>query len=117
MENEKELVEFFNTFFVNDAGETPLAEADILRIKEIYKPIKSFDFPKGNSTGINKIIKSLNPKKATGSDRIKSKFMKKCSNTINAHSTNILSNDILNSLFSEEAKTANVIYIKKIKKE
>ena len=110
-------MEFFNTFFVNDAGETPLAEADILRIKEIYKPIKSFDFPKGNSTDINKIIKSLNPKKATGSDRIKSKFMKKCSNTINAHSTNILSNDILNSLFSEEAKTANVIYIKKIKKE
>ena len=50
----------------------------VLQIKQIYKQTETFDFPKANHTNKNKIINSLNPEKATGSDRILSKLVKNC---------------------------------------
>ena len=44
----------------------------IIKIKENVKKLAPFDFPKPNAKAISLIIKSLNPKKATGSDPSKS---------------------------------------------
>ena len=42
----------------------------IIKIKEIVKEKPIFDFPEATTKDIDKIIKSLNPNKATGPDRI-----------------------------------------------
>ena len=57
---------------------------------------------------INKIIKSLNPRKATGPDGIPAKVLKIARNVINSHLTNIINRDIKENKFSEDAKTALV---------
>ena len=55
-----------------------------------------------------KIIKGLNPKKATGPDKIPLKIVKLSANIIDSHLTNIINNDISNKTFSDSAKLASV---------
>ena len=57
---------------------------------------------------ISLIIKSLNPKKATGPDGIPIKVLRYASNATDSHLCNIIGNDIDTNKYSEEPKTALV---------
>ena len=67
-----------------------------------------FDFPEANTEDINKIIKSLNPNKATGPDRITLKIIKTDAKVIDSHLAHIINKDLKENKFSENAKTALV---------
>ena len=67
-----------------------------------------FDFPEANTEDINKIIKSLNPNKATGPDHIPLKIIKTAANVIDSHLAHIINKDLKENRFSENAKTALV---------
>ena len=77
-------------------------------IKE-HIQIENNDFNiKATSVGqINKIIKGLNPKKATGPDKIPVKIVKLAASVIDSHLTNII-NDLSDNAFSDSAKLASV---------
>ena len=62
---------------------------------------------------INKRIKPLNPREATGPDGIPVKILKIARNVIDSHLTNIINRDIKQSKFSEDAKTVLVRPLKK----
>ena len=72
-----------------------------------------FDFPTSKPEDINKIIKSLNPRKVTGPDGVPVKILKITRNFIDSHLTNILNRDIKENKFSEDAKTALVRLLSK----
>ena len=57
----------------------------------------------------------LNPKKATGPDKIPPKIVRLSANIIDSHLMNIINNDLSNDSFSNEAKVSTVqpIYKKK----
>ena len=80
----------------------------IIEIKNIVKVSEKFAFPKAKTEDINSIIKSLNPKKATGPDGIPIKIIKIATNIIDSHLTNLINRDIELNKFSENAKVASV---------
>ena len=135
IKDEKILVEMFNKHYVNIVEKTsgiapknpgnPLDpkldqktipeivenywnHPSIIKIKEIVKEKLSFDFPEATAEDINKIIKSLNPNKATGPDRIPLKIIKTAANVIDSHLAYIINKDLKENKFSENAKTALV---------
>ena len=69
----------------------------IIKIKEIVK-----------EKDINKIIKSLNPNKGTGPDRILLKIIETAANVIDSHLAYIKNKDLNENKFIENAKTALV---------
>ena len=69
---------------------------------------KDFTIEPATFVEINKIIKHLNPKKATGLDKIPVKFVKLAANNINSHFTNIINNELSRNSFSNSAKVASV---------
>ena len=133
--DEKQLVELFNDHYINivqktankkisslgDSSNPELDEITVAEIIEKYKshpsvlaiknsfyPNKLFDLPKPNAEDINKIIKSLNTKKATGPDRISAKLVQLSANVIDCHLSNIIAEDISLNRYSENSKTASV---------
>ena len=76
-------------------------------INKICTKKENFDIPTATTEEINKIIKELDPKKATGLDKIPPKIVKMSANVIDSHSANI-NNDITKNVFSEKAKVASV---------
>ena len=89
--------------------------SSIINIKNhIDSPSTRFDIPTAKTEDINKIIKNINPKKATGPDKIPPKIVRLSAN-IDSHLMNIINNDLSNNSFSNEAKVATVrpIYKKK----
>ena len=57
---------------------------------------------------MNKIIKDINQKKATGPDKIPPKIIKLLANIIDLHFTNIINKDADTNRFSEKAKIGSV---------
>ena len=81
----------------------------IKRIKEhIQKENNDFNIKAASVGQINKIIKGLNRKKATGSDKIPVKIVKLEASVINSYLTNTINNDHPNNTFSDSAKLASV---------
>ena len=133
--DENILVEMFNNHYINivektsgkapdSIGNSSLAENDSVTIDKIIKYYenhpsiskiknnqnknKTFEFPEAKVEDINKIIKSLNPKKVTGPDGIPIKVIMSANNVIDSHVTNIINQDLNIDKYSEEAKTALV---------
>ena len=77
-------------------------------INNIYTKKENFDIPIATTEEINKIIKELDPEKATGLDKIPPKIVKMSANVIDSHLANIINNDITKNVFSEKAKVASV---------
>ena len=50
----------------------------------------------------------MNPKKATGPDKIPVNIVKLVASVIDSHLTNVINNDLSNNAFSESAKLASV---------
>ena len=68
--------------------------SSIINIKNhIDSPAIRFDIPTAKIEDINKIIKSINPKKATGPDKISPKIVKLSVNIIDSHLMNIINNE------------------------
>ena len=80
----------------------------IEKINKICNKKENFDIPTTTTEEINKIIKELGPKKATGLDKIPPKIVKMSANVIDSRSANIINNDITKNVFSEKAKVASV---------
>ena len=80
----------------------------ILKIKELNITTNSFDFPEATPEAINKIIKKLNPNKATGPDKIPLKILIASANIIDCHLSYIINKDRKINRYSEDAKTALV---------
>ena len=83
--------------------------SSIINIKNhIDSPATRSDIPTAKIEDINKIIKNINPKKATGPDKIPPKIVRLSANIVDSHLTNIINNDLSNNSFSNEAKVATV---------
>ena len=67
--------------------------SSVSRIKSNQNETLNFDFLTAKVGDINKIIKSLNLRKATGSDGIPVKILKIARNVIDSHLTNIINGD------------------------
>ena len=133
--DEKEVAEILNDHYINivenTSGEAPSSIGNstnqtedrstiskIIKTYENHPSIRAirnnlsnndtFTFPKATQEEINSIIKSLNPKKATGPDGIPPKIVKLSSNVIDKYLTNIINNDLSQSCFSQNAKIASV---------
>ena len=79
--------------------------------------VDTFNFPHATAEEINKIIKEINPKKATGPNKIPLKIIKLSAIIIDSHFNNIINKNIDNNRFSEIAKIASIRLIFKKKKE
>ena len=64
----------------------------------------TYDFLHANAEEINKIIKDVNPKKATGPDKIPRKIIKLSTNIIDSHFTNIY-------IINKESFSKNVLLV------
>ena len=80
----------------------------IKEIKKLVKKNETFTFPKAKTEDINKIINSLNPKKATGPDSIPIKIIKVASKIIDSHLTNAINEDLDIDNYSDSGKIASV---------
>ena len=89
------------------------AHPSIQKIKREASVDKEFESAYASAKDINQIIKSLNANKATGPDGISASFVKILYDIIDCHIANIVNKDNSNDKFSENAKTAIVIPIKK----
>ena len=85
----------------------------VVKIKETFKNFKNFALPKASPKDINKIMKSLNSKKATGPDKIPPKLVNIAARIIDCHICNILNQSVSYSTFPEQTKNANVVPIHK----
>ena len=79
----------------------------------IQKENNDFNIKAASLGQINKIFKGLNPKKATGSDKIPVKIVKLATSVIGSHLSNIINNDLSNNAFSDSAKLASVRSVNK----
>ena len=78
-------------------------------IKEhIQKENNDFNIKAASVGQINKIIKGLNPKKATGPDNTPVKIVKLNASIIDSHLFIIVNNDCSNNAFSDSAKLASI---------
>ena len=79
-----------------------------MQIKCNQNETLNFDFPSAKFQDINKIIKSLNPRKGTWPDVNPVRILKVARNFIDSPLTNIINIDIKENKFSDDAKTALV---------
>ena len=85
----------------------------VLKIQFNQKETLNFDFTTPKVEDVNKIIKSLNPRKATGADGLRAKILQIAKNVIESHLTNIRTRDIKENKFSEDAKLLLYSYIRR----
>ena len=78
--------------------------SSIETINKICTKKENFDIPAATTEKINKIIKELDPKKATGFDKIPSKIVKMSANVIDPHLANIINYDITKNVFLKRQK-------------
>ena len=57
---------------------------------------------------INKILRNVNSKKATGPDKIPPKIVKMLADIIDSHLTNVINSDLKRNAFSDSAKVASI---------
>ena len=135
IENESELAKTFNSHDINigksETGKHPtklgtlasrISEKEIVAtitdklknhpsivsIKHEFRPTAELNIKAATVDQINKIIRSLDAKKATGPDKIPVKVVKMSAYIIDKHLTNIINNDLLRKSFSDSDKIASV---------
>ena len=81
----------------------------IRKIKNLCVHENKFNLPYGSTSDIiNKLIKSLNLKRAKGPDDISAKLVKMSGNVLDSHFANTANNDISLNKYSKHAKTTTV---------
>ena len=76
-------------------------------INKICTKKENFRIPRATTEEINKTIKELDPKKATGLDKISPKILKMSADVLDSHLANI-NHDVTINVFSKKAKVASV---------
>ena len=74
----------------------------------VFSEHKDFSIEPATVVKINKLIKYLNPKKATEPDNISVKIAKLATNIICSHLRNLINNDLSRNFFFDSAKVASV---------
>ena len=69
-------------------------QPSVWKIKCNQSKTQNFDFSTANVEDINKIIKPLNPRKATWPDGIPTKILKTARNVSDSHLTSIINRDL-----------------------
>ena len=77
------------------------------------KENNDFNIKAARDGQLNEIIKDMNPKKATGPDKIPVKNVKQAASVIDSHQTNIINNEVSSKTFSDSPKLASVRLIYK----
>ena len=135
IENEEELVEMFNSHYINIVenltGIAPtinplydFPENDFYAVRNIIKQYENhpsiveinkhvnitekFEIKEATVPEINKLLKSINVKKATGPDSIPPKLAKLSANIADSHLCNVINKDINKFSYAGEAKVASV---------
>ena len=133
VDDEGKLVELFNNHYINivekTSGKPPencfgnyennadIVNAiikkyenhpSILKINENFTPTSTFQLPRAEVSDINKLLKGINIKKATGPDTIPPKLGKLSADVIDSHLCNIINLDIDKDHFSDGGKIASV---------
>ena len=80
----------------------------IISIKNEFQPTADLNITAATVDQINKIIRNLDAKKATGPEKIPVKIVKMSAYIIDKHLTNIINNDLLRNSFSDSAKMPSV---------
>ena len=78
---------------------------------------KKFEIEEAKVEQVNKILRNVNSRKATGPDKTPPKIVKISANSIDSHLTNISNNDLKRNAFSDSAKVASICLIFKGKGE
>ena len=81
---------------------------NILEIRKNLKLTETFEIPKAEVSDVNKLLKNINIKKATGPDTISPKLVKLSANILDSHLCNIINKDLERNSFSDWAKIASV---------
>ena len=69
---------------------------------------KEFKIEEAKVEQVNKILRNINSRKATGPDKIPPKIVKMSANIIDSHLTNIINSDLKRNAFSDSAKIASI---------
>ena len=80
----------------------------ILEIRKNLKMTENLKISKAEVSDINKLLKNINIKKATGPDVIPPKLVKLSANIVDSHLCNIINKDLESNPFSDGAKIASV---------
>ena len=81
---------------------------NILEIRKNLKLTETFEIPKAEVSDVNKLLKNINIKKATGPDTIPPKLVKLSANILDSHLCNIINKDLERNSFSDWAKITSV---------
>ena len=85
----------------------------VIAIKEHCKEIERFSLSPVHEHVVEKQLSSLNPKKATGYDKISPKVAKLCSKELSGPLTRIINNSLLQNTFPDDIKKAEVTPVHK----
>ena len=86
-------------------------------IQDTFPVKKKFKIEEAKVEQINKILRNINFRKATGPDKIPPKIVKMSANIVDSHLTNIINSDLKRNSFSDSAKVASIRPIFKEKEE
>ena len=107
--------EIFNEFFTHVADSigkdfvfTPETHPSIMKIKENYENVDTFNFKVIEDTVVDKIIRSLSSKKAVGADKISAKLLKAGRESFTPLITSLVNNTLCTSIFPDRLKEAQV---------
>ena len=78
---------------------------------------KQFKIEEAEVEQVNKILRNVNSRKATGPDKIPPKIVRISANIIDSHLINIINSDLKRNAFSDSAKVASICPIFKRKGE
>ena len=87
----------------------------VLQISQNFNVIDTFEFTTVAEVQVEKQIKSVNPKKATGYDQIPPRIIKLCHKELTPALTKIIDNSISQCVFPSDLKKAEVIPLYKKK--
>ena len=80
----------------------------IKAIQDTFPVKKEFKIEEAKVEQINKILRNINCRKATGPHKIPPKILKMSANIVDSHVTNIINSDLKRNAFSDSAKVASI---------
>ena len=99
-----------NLGYINDSLITKYKKHPSIKvIPDTFPGKKEFKIEKVKVEQINKILRNINSRKATGPDKIPPKIVKMSANIIDSHLTNIINSDLKSNAFSDSAKVATFL--------
>ena len=80
----------------------------IKSIQDTFPLKKQFKIEESKVEQVNKVLRNINSRKATGSDKFPPKIVRMSANIIDSHLTNIINSDLKRNAFSDSAKVTSI---------